>query len=129
MDLLTLNTPDTVRVNIVYPGKGVLKNDDGSVVAIDLYSPAAESVIAYREQVERESLNKTLKNEPITVDDLKRDKIARLMAFTADVHNLELSGEVITRNNIDRLYSDPNFGWLTEQIEKRLTGWNDFLAQ
>ena len=128
MDLQKLNIPDTIKVHLSFPGSGKLFDND-LPVEIELYSPAANSVIAYQNSLQELTLKKAMTNEPVTAKELNQDKIDRLVAFTADVHNLEYNGEKVTKDNVFKIYSDPKLSWINDQLQAKLNSWNSFLAK
>ena len=133
MDLNTLEIPETTIVHLEFRGEKLYSdNDKNKPVTIELYSPAADVVVAYKKSVQRKTMLKLKKSRnnslDLTPDEIEEQNIDRLVAFTCDIKNMELNGDKVTTKNIRTVYENPNFGWLTDQLTERLNGWNDFLG-
>lgn len=133
MDLSNLDIPDTITVHLEFPSIGKLFDDDGNPSTIELYSPASDQAIAYKHKVQKDTIKKVGKRgikglNNISGEEMDRDEVKRLCAFTADVNNLIYKGELVTAKTIKLVYEDPKMGWLCDQLRERLGSWDDFLA-
>lgn len=131
MDLAQLDIPDTITVHLEFPGTGKLY-EDGKPSTIELLSPASDQGIAFNRKIQRKINSrvakrgmKSLKLEP---EELERQEVERLCAYTYSVNNLIYEGESVTVENISKIYENPKMGWLCNQLSERLSSWDDFLA-
>lgn len=139
MDISELYLPDTTTIHINFPNHGPLymKGDDGKddldrPVTIDIYSPSSNEVIAYDRKVRKEIQGLVARRglkaiAKRSAEETEKREIERLCAHTASVNNLVYKGELLTRETIYKLYSDPKMGWLTDQVRNRIGDWEDFL--
>lgn len=135
IDVAELSLPDTAEIHIEHPQLGKLYANDEKTdpVVIEVYGPASNEAVAYRRKatkeahamVARKGVKSVLKK---TSEEIEEADIQRLLAMTAGVRNLHYKGEVLTPDNIHRVYRDEKMGWLTDQVRERLGGWDDFLG-
>lgn len=134
MDLSDLEIPDTIAVHISIPSVGKLYADDEKKkpTIINLYSPASEQVLEFSRKVSERNIKRIGQkglNSFDTAEELEKQGVDRLMAFTASVENLIYKGEEVTLSNIREIYENPKFGWLTDQLYMKIGDWDNFLAQ
>ena len=134
MDLSQLEIPDTVTVHIEFPGVGKLYDDaeKKKPVTIELFSPASNEAIEYGHKVQKKTIAKMgkrgIKSLKMSPEEIDQQNIDRLCAYTASVHNLTYNEKKMTVSSMSDVYSDPKMGWLCDQLNERLGGWEDFLA-
>ena len=132
MDLNTLEIPETITVHLEFKGERLYS--DGAVdkpLTIELFSPASDEAIDYKRKVQRKTMLKLKKSRTnsldMTPEEMDEQAVDRLVAFTASVNNIELNGKKITKANVHEVYSNPNCGWINDQLNEKLGTWDDFL--
>ena len=134
MDLAQIerDLPDTKTITIEVPGHGTLYDDNGNPSTITVYSPASDEAVNYNRKVQRRASNRIakrgLKGIKLSSDEIEKQNIERLCAYTASVDFLMYSGEQVTVDSIEEIYKNPRFSWLNEQVSDVLASWDDFLA-
>ena len=133
MDLSTLNVPDTARIHLEFPGMGKLYADDAKTqpVIIEVYGPASNPAVDYRRKMTRKVQSEMAKRGSkglANLGDLEEQELERLCALTAGVSGLIYKGETITKDTVRKVYADPKMGWIRDQLNEKLSGWEDFLA-
>ena len=133
MDLSTLNVPETATIHLEFPGMGKLYADDAKSqpVTIEVYGPASNQAVDYRRKMSRKVQSEMAKrgNRGLSnLGDLEEQELERLCALTAGVSGLIYKGETITKDTVRKVYADPKMGWIRDQLNEKLSGWEDFLA-
>lgn len=99
--------------------------DDGSAVSITVLGADSAKMREYSRQVTDERLaatqaaqSKNKKAPIVTIGKLEREKFEGLAAVTVSWNVFPLDGEVLacTEANALRLYADPRFPWIAEQL-------------
>lgn len=131
MDLATFAVPQTVHVHLEHPTAGLLyaDKDKKQACTIELLSPADDRIVAYQKKVTNRQLLRNKKGNDIDANYLEDNRVERLCQFTVSVNNIELSGVKIDTKNIEAIYRDPNFGWLYDQLETKISSWKSFLTE
>lgn len=129
MDLNTLEIPDTIEVHLEF--KGTKLYDGKKPVSIELFSPASDLVRDYKRKVQQKAMIKMKRSRTGTIDmtpeEIEEQSIDRLVAFTSNVSNLEFEGEKINPANVRKIYENPKYGWINDQLLEKLGSWDDFL--
>ena len=131
MDLSNLDIPEVVELPINLPDGSPLMGEDGVQAVIGVRGPHHPTAQAYKKLVSaklRKAMSKKGGSGNIydAIDDgMETD---RLHAHTDYVRGIELDGEPLTRDTMRRVYGDPKFSWLNEQVTEKLGSWDSFLG-
>lgn len=133
MDLSSIQLPDTATVHLSHPqtGKKLYADDTTSrPMEIVVYGPGSNAAVEHRRKVTREAQQMIAKKgmKGAAMIDAEEAELERLCALTAEVRNLVYRGEVITRENVRKLYADQSAFWVRDQVKERLASLDDFLA-
>lgn len=130
-NLNTLKTKDTTAVHLRNPATDELLFDDEAKtkpVQVHIYGPGSS---AYRNAT-LEMQNRQLKRgkKQISAEVLREESIDLLVACTASFENLAVDNvEVATKEQIKAVYSDPQLGWLKDQVDSALGDIANFLQK
>lgn len=136
MDLLKLESPETVTVHIEHPEMGKLYQDDdrNHPITVTVYGPGSRVAVEYDRQHQRKMARlmakkgtKALYNLP--PEDLEEMSLDRLCAMTASVDGVEFDGEYITPETVRRVYANPKLGWLRNQVAAKVASWEEYLGE
>lgn len=132
MDLSTLDLPETRVIHITHPVAGKLWDENDEPVTISVYGPGSKQALESRRSLMRDTASRAQriakKKALFTPEELEERTLKRLVDHTAEVSGLTLNGESITRDNIEKVYADPRFGWLADQVAEKIEDWDSFLA-
>lgn len=115
-DLNTLAVKETLVVELRNPSTDeVLVDDKGNKLSITMYSQGSKE---YRSALNK-LLNISLKRGKKTpsAESFRGEQTDLLEALTVSVENITVDKEVITKDNVRILYTDPKYFWIREQVD------------
>lgn len=133
MDLNSIEIPDTAVIEIEHPRGGKLNGKDGKPCTITVYGPASDRAIEYDRKNKKRIFDRIGKKgakglASMSAEEAEEYALDRLSTLTAAVSGIEIGGKPVTPENIRSVYAEPKYGWLRQQVEEKLSGWDDFLA-
>ena len=136
MDLSQLDIPDTVTVHIEFPSVGKLYADDAKKkpMLVELFSPASDEAIAFKNKVNRKLAAKMSKkgfrkSNMMSPDELEEQAVERLIAMTSSVSNIIFGGKELSVKDMEDIYRNPKYSWINDQLMSRVGDWDDFLSE
>lgn len=135
MDISNLEVPNTAEVHIEFPGIGKLYADEEKKmpIIVEVYGPASNQAVEFKRKLSSEASIAFAKGgakglrKLTNGNDIAEREIERLVSMTASVKNMFYHGEPVTTHNIEKIYRDPKYGWLTEQVNEKIGSWESFL--
>jgi len=134
MKIATLAVSPTAFLHLKGPD-GAHLYEDGRAVGIVLYGPGSTEAAIIEAAQSARAIKRMQDNDgkialpPIDVQ--RAETTADLLAYTADVRNIEIDGPdgtPLTGHALfTALYSDPALGWIKTQVVKFLGEWGNFL--
>lgn len=128
-DLSTLDTKTTAEQGLVvelenpFAPEKPFVDDDGVPYSITILGSDAAKI----RTKEKKQLNRVLsamrRNKDVDAEAGEQDNIDRIAAATLDWHLPTLDGETLpapTEHTARKLYSDPRFPWIIEQLTKAI---------
>ena len=133
MDINTLRPEAVCVVHLSHPKIGLLWDDKEQTkpVTISICSPSADKVVEFQSKESisyLESFDVSTGKFTGNADILTKSTIDKLVAYTAAVENLTYDGETLTPDNIIKLYSDPDYSWICDQLYRKTQGWEGFFS-
>ena len=110
MDLSSLLPKDQTEVQILHPVTG-----EGLGITITIAGPAHPAKVAYeRTALDTRYKSKKVVDVPYLMAEAEGELVARTLAWT----NVELNGETLdcTPDNVAKVYGNPGFFWLKNQV-------------
>ncbi len=140
MDLIDHKLPDTIDVHLETPNGDLLygeddrgETDENKPFIIGLHLPQSEAMRQYDNKIHRKTLKAVNKRNSgkinTSLEEVREENLERLVAYTSHVKNVIYNKEKITKDNIYKVYADPNLGFIKNQLEKRLEGYSSFLGE
>lgn len=109
-------------VHLEHPGTGdPLFDEAGNAITITVLGSDSEKLRKLvRQQADKRFERIRKQQGAVTSEAIESDAVARLVAATVAWSGVKLDGEVLECNekNARKLYGDPRFPWLAEQVEK-----------
>lgn len=127
MDFNALDTKAAAEAGAAIPLENPFTNeplflDDGSPVTITVMGADSAVMREYVRQITDDRLAAAQKDKKrvVTIGKLEREKVEGLAAVTVAWNVFPLDGETLACNktNACRLYADPRFPWIIEQIDR-----------
>jgi hypothetical protein len=132
MDISNLLASQTAEVHLEHPKLGKLYDDKGKAVVITVYGPSSDKFqeLKRRDNVRvREIMRKRGSKFGISdllEDDSDESKVDRLALLTVSISGLTENGKPVT--DAKALYSNPGLGWIRQQVEDAIGGWEAFFT-
>lgn len=107
--------------------------DDGKKVGIDLYGPGSVQHSQVEERQSARAIKRMQDNDNkislAPIDERRAEAAADLAALTLGFHHIEheVDGAALTGTAlVTAVYSDPELGWIKEQVAKFVGDWGKF---
>jgi hypothetical protein len=128
-NLNALAIPETTELHLVHPVTQELLYADAAQekpVAVVLYGQSSKKYRAAVSAMQNRQLKRGKKQ--VTAEQMQEEGVELLVACSDKAINLELDGKAIdTPESFRKLYSDPAFSWLREQVDGALADVTNFL--
>lgn len=138
-NLSTLATKESTTVHLRHPATDELlfdeiKEADGSVtslpVTIDIYGPSSS---VFRNLILEMSDRQAKRGKTkLSAEANRKEGIALLAACSIKAHNFAIDDEgtvVDSEAAFKKLYSDPTFAWVKEQVDSAMGDYGNFLEK
>lgn len=123
LDTKTAADAGTV-VHLEHPGTGdPLYDEKQNPITITVLGSDSEKVRKLvRQQADKRFERMRRQKEGVTSAAIESDAVARMVAATVAWQGVKLDGQVLECNeqNARKLYGDPRFPWIAEQVEKAI---------
>lgn len=112
-------------VHLEHPGTGdPLYDEKQNAITITVLGSDSDKVRGVARKQADKRFEQARKSRGLAIDSasIESDAIARMVAATVAWSGVKLDGEVLecTEQNARKLYSDPRFPWIAEQVEKAI---------
>lgn len=128
-NLNTLAVPETTELHLVHPvSQELLYADEKQEkpVVVVLYGQSSRKYRAAVSAMQNRQLKRGKKQA--TAEEMQSEGVELLVACSEKAINLELDGAAIdTPAAFRKLYSDPAYSWLREQVDTALADVTNFL--
>jgi hypothetical protein len=122
---------DTDELTIDAPDGDPMKGTDGGKVVVVIFGPGseqAEAVKAAQNKRNMELMKRAGGKLDLSPEELRKQRIARLVGRTAEIRNLGHPGaaSTSTADVATAIYSDRTIGFIAEQVEQAMDDWSRF---
>lgn len=128
-NLNTLAVPETTELHLVHPVTQELLYADAKQekpVVVVLYGTSSRKYRAAVSAMQNRQLKRGKKQA--TAEEMNQEGVELLVACSDKALNLELDGAAVdTPESFRKLYSDPAYSWLREQVDGALADITNFL--
>lgn len=128
-NLNTLAVPETTELHLVHPVTQELlyaDADQKEAVVIVLYGQSSRKYRAAVSAMQNRALKRGKKQ--LTAEQMQDEGVELLVACSDKALNLELDGKPVDNpEQFRKLYSDPKFSWVREQVDNALAEISNFL--
>lgn len=128
-NLNTLAVPETTELHLVHPVTQELlyaDADQKEAVVIVLYGQSSRKYRAAVSAMQNRALKRGKKQ--LTAEQMQDEGVELLVACSDKALNLELDGKPVDNpEQFRKLYSDPKFSWVREQVDSALAEISNFL--
>lgn len=131
-DISALALKETTTLHLINPVTLEKLYEDAEQtkpVTIELYGSSSKQYRNATNAMQNRQLVRQRKKENIKADELREEAVNLLVACSA-ASTLEYNGEVVnTEAAFRKLYSDPAYSWIKDQVDEALGDVSRFLAQ
>lgn len=132
-DLSNLALKDTTTLHLLHPvtqDKLYADDEEKKPVTIELYGTSSKQYRNATNAMQNRQLARQRKKESIKADELREEAVKLLVACSASATNLAIDGEEVGNEaSFRKLYSDPRFSWVKDQVDEALGDVSRFLEQ
>ena len=128
-DISTLAASETTEVPLCNPNTGEpLLNEEKKAVTITVYGPGSKAYAKAITSVENRTMDKFKRRgkSSVTPDEKLLNTAEFLSSCTVSLNNFDYKGGTDAKA-IKDMYSDRTMGWLSEQVDKTMGDWSNFM--
>lgn len=131
-DISTLALADTFTLHLKHPVTGEKLYADEKqeqAVTITIYGTSSKKYRNAVTAMQNRQLRRKAKDKA-SAEDLQEEGIGLMVACSASSENLAIDGEEVkTEAQFRKLYSDPRFSWIKDQVDEALADVSNFLGK
>ena len=128
MDLSTLALKDTFTLALKHPVTDEVLADGDKVVSIELFGTASKQYRNAVTSMQNRALRRQARKEKPNVEQIRDESLNLLVACTAGTANLAIDGKaVVDEEGYRKMYADPRFSWIRDQVDEALGDTSNFL--